>query len=314
MGNRRETIMRLAKGFFGRRKNCFSLAIRAVEKGLQKAYIGRKLKKRAARREWILQISAGAREHNISYAKLIFGMRYAEIGVNRKILATLAQQEPYSFRAIVEEAKLGLKKAVETDPRHAKTPRTKKYPPWLVSLAKEKDDFAADQWKLYRPRQKQAPTPSKDEIFAAAVAERAKERAAKAAARAQVEAEAEAAGGGAASVLVDGLLFPGDLKRAQPSFSASAAPIGAGGPADAGLAAALGGLSIGGDAAGGGGGGKGGEGGGGGEGRGGEGAVPAASEAPGATGEGGEAGPEAPGTAAQPGATEKGEPDPDAKG
>ena len=49
MGNRRETIMRLAKGFFGRRKNCFSLAIRAVEKGLQKAYIGRKLKKRIAR-------------------------------------------------------------------------------------------------------------------------------------------------------------------------------------------------------------------------------------------------------------------------
>ena len=104
--------MRLAKGFFGRRKNCFSLAIRAVEKGLQKAYIGRKLKKRAARREWILQISAGAREHNISYAKLIFGMRYAEIGVNRKILATLAQQEPYSFRAVVEEAKGALRRVV----------------------------------------------------------------------------------------------------------------------------------------------------------------------------------------------------------
>jgi large subunit ribosomal protein L20 len=99
MGNRRETIMRLAKGFFGRRKNCFSLAIRAVEKGLQKAYIGRKLKKRVARREWITQISAGAREHNISYAKLVFGMRYAEIGVNRKILATLAQQAAPSYRA-----------------------------------------------------------------------------------------------------------------------------------------------------------------------------------------------------------------------
>jgi large subunit ribosomal protein L20 len=90
--------MRLAKGFFGRRKNCFSLAIRAVEKGLQKAYIGRKLKKRVVRREWIAQISAGAREHNISYAKLIFGMRYAEIGVNRKILSTLAQQVPPSRR------------------------------------------------------------------------------------------------------------------------------------------------------------------------------------------------------------------------
>ena len=108
MGNRRETIMRLAKGFFGRRKNCFSLAIRAVEKGLQKAYIGRKLKKRVVRREWIVQIGAGAREHNISYAKLIFGMRYAEIGVNRKILATLAQQAPPPFRSPLPPPSLSL--------------------------------------------------------------------------------------------------------------------------------------------------------------------------------------------------------------
>ena len=244
MGNRRETIMRLAKGFFGRRKNCFALAIRAVEKGLQKAYVGRKLKKRVVRREWIVQIGAGAREHNISYAKLIFGMRFAEIGVNRKILATLAQQEPYSFRAIVEEAKLGLKKAVETDPRYAKTPRTKKYPPWLISLSKEKADLAADQWKLERPRQKTSPPPSKNEVsnnghptahprprpapafcchprpeslpcphphselnsrqvFATAVAERAKEKAAAEAAA----AAAAAAEGGEAAVLADGLLF-----------------------------------------------------------------------------------------------------------
>merc|ERR1740139_1232082 len=175
MGNRRETIMRLAKGFFGRRKNCFALAIRA-----------------------------GARGHNISYAKLIFGMRFAEIGVNRKILATLAQQEPYSFRAIVEEAKLGLKKAVETDPRYAKTPRTKKYPPWLISLSKEKADLAADQWKLERPRQKTSPPPSKNEVFATAVAERAKEKAAAEAAA----AAAAAAEGGEAAVLADGLLFP----------------------------------------------------------------------------------------------------------
>ena len=104
--------MRLAKGFFGRRKNCYSLAIRAVEKGLQKAYVGRKLKKRAVRSEWIVQIGAGAREHGLSYAKLIFGMRWADIGVNRKILATLAQQEPYSFRAIVEEAKGALRNLV----------------------------------------------------------------------------------------------------------------------------------------------------------------------------------------------------------
>lgn len=240
--------MRLAKGFFGRRKNCYSLAIRAVEKGLQKAYIGRKLKKRAVRSEWIVQIGAGAREHGLSYAKLIFGMRWADIGVNRKILATLAQQEPYSFRAIVEEAKLGLKKAVETDPRYAKTPRTKKYPKWLVELAKEKGDLAADQWKLWRPRQSTAPPLSKDAIFAAAQAARARERA---------EAEANGAaphggingGANGEAVLGGAVLFPGDLARAQKAKArgagAGAAETRAAG--DAGLAEALDKLDIGGN-------------------------------------------------------------------
>ena len=131
------------------------------------------------------------------------------------------------------------------------------------------------------------------------MAERAKEKA--------------AAEGGEAAVLADGLLFPGDLQQAQPSFSASATAIGGGGPADAGLAAALGGLSIGGEAAGG-------------EAAGGEaaahlkswaapgggGAVQAASEAPGAATAGGEAGTEAQAAAALRGAAEKG--DSDAKG
>jgi hypothetical protein len=126
------------------------------------------------------------------------------------------------------------------------------------------------------------------------VAERAKEKA--------------AAEGGEAAVLADGLLFPGDLQQAQPSFSASATAIGGGGPADAGLAAALGGLSIGGEAAGG-------------EAAahlkswaapGGGGAVQAGSEAPGAATAGGEAGTEAQAAAALRGAAEKG--DSDAKG
>jgi len=126
------------------------------------------------------------------------------------------------------------------------------------------------------------------------VAERAKEKA--------------AAEGGEAAVLADGLLFPGDLQQAQPSFSASATAIGGGGPADAGIAAALGGLSIGGEAAGG-------------EAAahlkswaapGGGGGVQAASEAPGAATAGGEAGTEAQAAAAPRGAAEKG--DSDAKG
>ncbi len=109
---RKETIFRLAKGFRGRAKNCFRLAIRRVEKGLQYAYHSRKLKKRLARREWITQAGAASREHGIVYSQLVRGLYHADIGVNRKMLALLAQTEPYSFRAIVDEAKAGLRRAV----------------------------------------------------------------------------------------------------------------------------------------------------------------------------------------------------------
>ena len=109
---RKETIMALAKGMRGRAKNCFSIAIRRVEKGLQHAYRGRKIKKRVARKEWIGQVGAGCREHGLSYSRLIHGMNLSSIGVNRKMMALLAQQEPYSFRAIVEEAKTSLKALV----------------------------------------------------------------------------------------------------------------------------------------------------------------------------------------------------------
>ena len=102
---RRETIFRLAKGFRGRSKNCWSLALRRVQKGLQYAYAHRRLKKREARAVQIQQINAGAREYGISYSRLIRGLYLADIGLNRKMLSVLARQEPYSFRAIVEEAR-----------------------------------------------------------------------------------------------------------------------------------------------------------------------------------------------------------------
>ena len=112
MTRRRDTILRLAKGFRGRAKNCFKIAINRVQRGLQHAYVGRKLKKRVARREWIGQVNAGCQEHGISYSRLIHGMNLSSIGINRKILSQLAQQEPYSFRAIVEEAKESLRALV----------------------------------------------------------------------------------------------------------------------------------------------------------------------------------------------------------
>jgi len=83
-----------------------------VEKSLQLTFRNRKIKKRLARSEWIMQSGAGAREYGMPYSLMIHGMAQADIGVNRKMLAQLAREEPYSFRAIVEEARLGLRDAV----------------------------------------------------------------------------------------------------------------------------------------------------------------------------------------------------------
>ena len=118
---RRETIFRLAKGFRGRSKNCWSLALRRVQKGLQYAYAHRRLKKREARAVQIQQINAGAREYGISYSRLIRGLYLADIGLNRKMLSVLARQEPYSFRAIVEEARAPAA-AISPTPRRSPHP------------------------------------------------------------------------------------------------------------------------------------------------------------------------------------------------
>ena len=104
--------MALAKGMRGRAKNCFRLAIRRVEKGLQYAYKSRRLKRRDARKEQIMQMSAAAREYDLPYSKMVHGLQLASIGLNRKMLSVLAKEEPYSFRAIVDEAKRGLREAV----------------------------------------------------------------------------------------------------------------------------------------------------------------------------------------------------------
>lgn len=109
---RKETILRMAKGMRGRAKNCWVLALKRVEKGLQHAFKGRKLKKREARKEFISQVGAGCREHGISYGRLVHGMNLSSIGINRKIMSQLAREEPYSFRAVVEEAKGALRTLV----------------------------------------------------------------------------------------------------------------------------------------------------------------------------------------------------------
>jgi large subunit ribosomal protein L20 len=97
--------MRLAKGYFGRRKNVWTVAKNAVEKGLLYAYRDRKTKKREFRALWIQRINAGARQYGMSYSQLMGGLKKAGIELNRKVLADLALNHPEAFKGIVEKVK-----------------------------------------------------------------------------------------------------------------------------------------------------------------------------------------------------------------
>jgi large subunit ribosomal protein L20 len=98
-------MMKQAKGYFGRRKNVWTVAKNAVEKGMQYAYRDRKAKKREFRALWIQRINAGVREHGLSYSQFMGKLTAAGIEINRKVLADLAMNEPEAFKAIVEKVK-----------------------------------------------------------------------------------------------------------------------------------------------------------------------------------------------------------------
>jgi large subunit ribosomal protein L20 len=102
---KRKRILKLAKGFFGRKKNVWTVAKNAIEKGLVYAYRDRKQKKREFRGIWIARINAGARLHGLSYSELMGKLKKAEVDLNRKVLADLAMNHPAAFEAIVNKVK-----------------------------------------------------------------------------------------------------------------------------------------------------------------------------------------------------------------
>ena len=115
-------VFRLAKGFTGRSKNCYGLALRKVFHKLRYAYRDRKVKKRLVRRQWIHTISASVREQGINYSKFQFGLTKSNIDLDRKILAELAVTEPFSFKAVVEEVnkQADLKAMMKCGPKYLK--------------------------------------------------------------------------------------------------------------------------------------------------------------------------------------------------
>lgn len=102
---RRKKVLKLAKGYFGRRKNVWTVAKNAVEKGLGYAYRDRKVNKREFRKLWIQRINAGARQHGLSYSQLMGKISASKIELNRKVLADLAMNHPEAFKAVIDQLK-----------------------------------------------------------------------------------------------------------------------------------------------------------------------------------------------------------------
>ena len=102
---RRKKILKQAKGYFGRRKNVYTVAKNAVEKAMTYAYRDRKNNKRNFRSLWIQRINAGARQFGMSYSQFMGKVKANNIELNRKVLADLAMNNPEAFKAIVEKIK-----------------------------------------------------------------------------------------------------------------------------------------------------------------------------------------------------------------
>lgn len=98
-------ILKLAKGFYGRRSKTFRIANQTVIRAMNFAYVGRKLKKRDFRRLWIARINAATRMNGLSYSKFMNGMKLAGINMNRKMLSEIAINDPKAFSELVEVAK-----------------------------------------------------------------------------------------------------------------------------------------------------------------------------------------------------------------
>jgi large subunit ribosomal protein L20 len=102
---RRKRILKQAKGFYGKRKNVYTVAKNVVEKGMTYSYVGRKLKKREYRRLWIARINAAVREEGLTYSEFINKLKVSQIDLDRKVLADLAMNEPESFKKLVASVK-----------------------------------------------------------------------------------------------------------------------------------------------------------------------------------------------------------------
>ncbi|MEO6868516.1 MAG: 50S ribosomal protein L20 [Ginsengibacter sp.] len=102
---RRKRILKAAKGYYGKRKNVYTVAKNVMEKGLTYSYVGRKLKKREYRSLWIARINAAVRAEGLTYSQFIHKLNEKNIGLNRKMLADMAMNEPDAFKSLISSLK-----------------------------------------------------------------------------------------------------------------------------------------------------------------------------------------------------------------
>jgi large subunit ribosomal protein L20 len=102
---RRKRVLKQARGFYGKRKNVYTVAKNIVEKGMTYSYVGRKNKKREYRQLWIARINAAVRAEGLTYSEFINRLNTKGIEINRKLLVDLAMNEPASFKALIDSVK-----------------------------------------------------------------------------------------------------------------------------------------------------------------------------------------------------------------
>lgn len=107
---KRRKILKLAKGYYGAKSKLYRVAREAVMKSLGYSFVGRKLRKRQFRQLWIARISAACKLNGLSYSKFMYGLKLAEIKLNRKVLADMAVNDAQGFASLVETAKSKLSK------------------------------------------------------------------------------------------------------------------------------------------------------------------------------------------------------------
>ena len=150
---RHKKLLKLAKGYYGKKKNAYRIAMQAVDRALAYAYRDRRQKKRQFRSLWIVRINAAARENGLTYNRLISGLRKAGIELNRKVLSEIAIHDADGFAAIVEVAK----DALEGDPSVKIREATERSARPAPKTAEEKPAAPA------QPKKKAAPKPKKEE-------------------------------------------------------------------------------------------------------------------------------------------------------